>query len=101
MSEGRLLHGDEGDGIVATFHYDYTNDMVTIASTQDVAPLLDVNKALFNDFDERARWGRDINQVASVPLVLYDKFRKLTQPERRAWLNDPDNRYFRTRPGRI
>ena len=50
------------------------------------------------------------NKIASVPLTVIDELNKqgimrgfhvLDQARFKAWLNHPDNRAFRTRPGRI
>ena len=76
---------------------------------QNIAPILEVNKAMYNQIDERARWG-DGALVAEIPnsviADLNDKgimrgFVVLDQKRMKAFLNDPANRYLRTRPGRV
>jgi hypothetical protein len=46
-----------------------------------------------------------MQRVATLPLVLWMKLKQdgiLDDPRAlRRWLNDPDNRAFRTRPGRL
>ena len=63
------------------------------------------NKATFKQFDERADWKGDMHKVASIPMsIFYDLKRKgiLDDPvAMKKWLNDPDNRVFRTRPGQV
>jgi hypothetical protein len=86
-------HDDKG-----TFH---------LEEVQDAEDIVDVNRRLYNDVDERARHGT-MNRYASIPLVLFfdlwkkGMFRgaKLSKDDKR-WLNDRDNLYFRTRPGRL
>ena len=50
------------------------------------------------------------NKVASVPFAAIDKLNKqgimkgyeiLDQKRFFAWLNDPENRFFRTKPGHL
>jgi len=58
------------------------------------------------------RWKEDVleNKIASIPLTVIDTlnqkgimkgFDVVDQKKFRAWLNDPDNRFFRTRQGKI
>jgi hypothetical protein len=79
-------------------------DAVRIYSEQDVTDVLEDNKSFYNSTDERARWG-EMTRVASIPTsVYYDlKRRGLVDDKEKfkAWMNDPDNRLFRTRPGRV
>lgn len=86
-------HDDAG-----TFH---------LEEVQDAEDIVDVNRRLYNSVDERARFG-NMARVASIPLVVFfDLWKKgmfrgsKLSKEDRAWLNDKDNRYFRTRPGHI
>lgn len=78
---------------------------VTIQTVQDVTSVVEDNKALFNQVDERANWKGDLHRVASIPMsVYYDLKAKgiLNDPSAmKKWLNDPDNRVFRTRPGAV
>ena len=85
---------------------------IVIESSQDVGGIIESNKAQFNSYDERARWSDHLfgNKVASVPLVVIDDLNKkgimrgfhvVDQARFKEWLNNPDNRAFRTRPGRV
>jgi hypothetical protein len=84
------------------FHADAEN--IRIETVQDVTDIVEANKSTFNSTDERARWG-EWQRVASIPLaVLNDlKTKKIAEDPKamKKWLNDPDNRLFRTRPGRV
>ena len=74
-----------------------------IVAAQDAEPTTDFNKLQFNN--HYGRWGDGLEKVASIPMVLYMELKQkgiLNDPvAMKKWLNDPDNRYFRTRPGTI
>ena len=76
---------------------------------QDVSQIIEQNKAQFNAIDERAKWG-EFTKIASLPMVVIDDLNKkgimrgfavMDQKRFKAFLNDPDNRFFRTRPGEV
>ncbi len=91
-------------GITRTWHYDEDKDEATIQTQQDVTNVVEENKANFSQIDENAKWG-ELSKVASIPLSLYYQLKsegKLDdQAYMKRWLNDPENRYFRTRPGEV
>lgn len=70
---------------------------VIVTNSQDVQSLLDKNKAFRNDDLGK---GKDMRHCASIPLHIlhYLEQRGITKDPKRlkAWLNDPDNRAFRT-----
>jgi len=58
------------------------------------------------------KWGNDMfdNKVASIPMTVIDDLNKkqimqgfqvLDLKRFKAFLNHPDNRFFRTKPGRV
>jgi len=102
----RLLSRDVETGRETYFHsqYDGNKRFWIIDSRQDVSKFVERAKAEFNSTDERARWG-DGQKVATIPLVVLEKLKRegiSDDPKRmRQWLNDRDNRVFRTRPGRV
>jgi hypothetical protein len=100
----KLFDRDASLGMTQYFHYDDDKDEFTIETRQDVSSLVELNKAKFNQTDEKARWG-ELSQVASIPLNIYYDLKKRgildDKKKLRAWLNDPDNRAFRTRPGQV
>lgn len=104
MSSRAFSH-DPDLGITRTFHYDYASDTACIQTAQDVTGIVGDSKAHFNDVDERANWKGDMHRVASIPLSIYFdlKQRGILKDQKafKAWLNDPDQRFFRTRPGKI
>ena len=84
------------------FSYDELTDKVTIRTETDVTDIVEENKALYNAVNERTRFG-EMTKVASIPMTLYAELSKsgklFDQAYMKRWLNDPDNRVFRTRPG--
>lgn len=80
-----------------------------IETSQDISHILESNKAQFNAIDEKAKWG-EWTKIASIPNVVIDDLNKqgimrgfavLDEKRFRAFLNNPDNRFFRTRPGQV
>mgnify|MGYP003641749203 CR=1 FL=1 len=99
------------DGITNTSFIDNGENLVILKS-QDITSILEMNKREFAEQDERKRWGNDAfsNKVASIPLAVFAELEKLgitrgfavlDNKRFNAWLNDPDNRAFRTRAGKL
>jgi len=101
----RLFDRDPELGITRLFHWDDSTEDFHIETVSDVTDIIEANKARYNGTDERAGWRGDLHCVGSIPMDLYFKLRAagiIGNPERmKKWVNDPDNRLFRTRPGRI
>ena len=89
-------------GIKRAFHWDNDTDAFLIQTEQETTDIVEANKAAYNDAPER--WG-DMTRVASIPLSLYfDRKKKGIADDPVAlkrWLNDPDQRFFRTRGGNL
>ena len=106
--ERRELDFDAESGIKHNFVYEAgeppSQDKFVIETTQDVTDIIKRNRASLNEVDAHAAWG-EWSKVASLPLsVYYDLKKQGVLDDRNAfkkWLNDPDNKYFRTRSGRI
>ena len=104
----RILSRDPLAGVVQKFRYDpYTGDR-EIVTEQDCDPIAEVTKAQMNQTDERARWKKTMNKVMSIPLsVIYDLQVKRgvnlfkDKKELKRFVNDPDNKVFRTRSGHV
>ena len=99
----RIIADDSNlSGIVTSFHYDADKDEAIIQKEQDVTAIIEANKAEFNAAPER--WG-EWTKVGTIPLSVYYELERQgitkDQEAMKKWLNDPDNRYFRTRPGTI
>jgi hypothetical protein len=81
-----------------------------IQTSQDVTDIVEQNKKEYNE--NNGSWGGELfdNKIASIPMTVIDDLNKkgimrgfhvIDQKKFRLWLNDPDNRFFRTRQGRI
>lgn len=110
LYDRRLLEHDEFTGITEWFTYDDETDGFTIESVQDVEPLVELNKALWNNTEKHTKYG-DLTRIASTPPIIVMELAKqgilspagkiLDHKRYRAWLNDSDNRVFRTRAGKV
>lgn len=108
VRDARLFDHDPLFGHTEYFHFDPDTGGFTIETVQDVEPLLEVNKALANDAP--LRWG-EWTHVASLPSVIVIELTKqgimagpghIADPPRfKKWLNDRNNRLFRTRHGHV
>jgi hypothetical protein len=87
------------------WHYDAEKDEATIETIIDATQIVSDNKDRFNSFDEKANWKGDMHHVASIPMALFYQMKAEGKLDDEAymkrWLNDPDNRAFRTRPGEV
>ena len=98
----KIFNIDPLSGITSYWHYDDTTDTAFIEKRQDVTAIVEANKAEMNQ--DHGRYG-EWNKVASIPLsVFYDLKQKGIVDDPAAmkkWLNDSENKFFRTRPGRV
>lgn len=95
--------------ITETFHYDEATDTATIKSVQDVEPILEANKRAFQNAGGYK--SEIMNHKANIPNVIWMEWCKqkgikprefLADPAvLKRFLNDPDNRAWLTRPGRV
>ncbi len=85
-------------------------DGLAFVTTQDVEPILDRNKELFNNGTRGYTPSRDLRHVAEIPLVVVeiwknehgvDCFNKNHAEGVRRLLNSSEYAYLRTAPGRI
>ena len=99
MIETRLFEHDPLTKTTRWFHYDHNTGDVTIESQFDVTDVVELNKELARV--NTGRYGDGWHRVASLPLsIWYDLKRRgiIDDPNAlRKWLNDPDNRFFRTK----
>ena len=79
-------------------------------TSQDVTDIIESNKTQYNL--NYGKWSDDVfgNKIASIPLAVIDDlnrqgimrgFHVMDQKRFKAWLNHPDNRFFRTRQGTV
>lgn len=101
--DSRLFDEDPITGVRRLFHFDNVTEEVTIETQHDVEPILEFAKRNFNDRDNG--WKGDLHHVASIPLPLYFDLKREGKVDdeqyMKRWLNDPDNRLFRTKPGTV
>jgi len=95
---------------VDTFHSNADETEFTINTHQDVGPILEENKAAYNNYGDKLTPGKSEEGVvvASIPMNVLALWMKETNGEimrdhklMQKYLNDPDNKYFRTTPTRI
>lgn len=90
------------------------DDTVTITTYQDVESIIEQNKKDLLAYGDKLTFGKASGmghdngvRVASIPSNVYDQWWKETNGEIRRpkvlakYLNDPDNKHFRTTPTRI
>jgi len=101
---GMILKDDPVTKSRTIMHADpYTGDG-HIEKIVDVTDIVEANKAHMNMTDERARCARDGEMVASIPLHIYYGLPKHIREDEKAfrkWLDDPDQRAFRTHPTKL
>lgn len=98
----RIFDTDPLTGITRYWHVRDNGEFVI--ETEQRLSVDDANTRARNTTDKRTKWG-DMSRVASIPLgVFYDLKRRGIADDPKAlkkWLNDPDNRVFRTREGTV
>lgn len=100
----RLLEDDPITGTRQWFVPSPDGETFTIATEQDITPLLEQAHEARKVMDKHQRWG-DGQLVARIPnSVLFDpKNRHLLRDQAalKRWLNDPENKVFRLREGKV
>lgn len=88
------------------FHANDDNTF-TIERKQDFSDIIEANKKAYNSVSTKAtpNYGKARKHVASIPVVIVEQLMKEgiwdNQERMKAWLNDPDNKYMRTHPGKV
>ena len=97
---------DRDEHTVTTF--EESADRFTITKTQDAQPILDQNARERNEGANNYTSTAMGRKVASIPLVVWQNWMKETNGEIQrdpavlaAYLNNPDNAYFKTHNSRI
>ena len=112
IRDPRVLDIDPLTGVVELFHYDPDTDGFSVEYQQDVEPLLEQNKALYNSVGDYRRFaGEKWRRIASLPPVIVMQLAQrgilsaggdiLDDRRYRKWLDDPENLFFRTSPGKV
>ena len=104
---GEILDTDFQTGIQTIFHRDvHAGEQNIIETRQDCEDIIEANKASYNQFDERTGWkGDGFHRVANIPnVILFDLKKRGILDDTKSflrWLDAPENRAFRTRPGSL
>ncbi len=97
------------DGIRQQVAHSDGDGGLVVETKQDVTQIIEKNKAEYNSLDYGARWN-DFTKVATIPMTVIDQLNKqgimkgfavVDEARMKRWLNDPENRFFRTRPGMV
>jgi hypothetical protein len=94
-----LIDHDALSGQFSTFEYDAGTDMYLLRQGQKFDAIAEANKREYNE--SKSRHGDGLGRkVASIPLQLFFDMYKAGQTRdqkfMKRWLNDSDNRVFRT-----
>tara|TARA_R100000700_G_scaffold4725_3_gene8120 strand:+ start:515 stop:826 length:312 start_codon:yes stop_codon:yes gene_type:complete len=87
----------------------WEGDDMSVVTEQNVTPILEQNKKFANEWKpgDYMTGSKHTHKVAEFPAVLYyDLVKKLGEPQKnplgwKRWLNDPENKYFRTTGGKL
>lgn len=108
MSDPILFDHDPTTGVTEYFHVLEDGKEWAIETRQDLSGLVEVAKSVAND--RTGGWG-ELTHIAWLPPVIQMRLMQkgilgkggqiLDDVAYRKWLNDPDNRAFRTKLGRV
>lgn len=100
------LDYDPAEGRRETFWFNDDDGKFLVETEWDYTDIVETNKALYAQTDERAGWKGDVHRIGSVPLSIYYDLMQRSgwgrdQQVLRRFFNDPDNRHFLTRPVKL
>lgn len=97
------------DGTTEKVYYDDKEDKIHTVKTQDVSSVIEANKRAYNDAGGYE--SEVFNHKASIPMICIEEWCQQqgikvqeffnNSAVLKRFLNDPDNRYFLTRPGKV
>lgn len=94
----KVIDHDPLTGISHVLYHDESDGVSHYVSEQETNGVTDLNRKQANE--QGKRFGKDMTHVARLPMTIYyDLKRKGILDDAKAfkrWLNDPDNRFFRT-----
>lgn len=108
MSRTRAFN-ETPEQAIKRIHHEHCDGAMTIHTQQDVRGVLLANRENFNERGG-SRWQEFQNHVARIPVTIYYALMKKGIIDERndpdgvrlsKWLDDPDNRAWRSRPGRL
>lgn len=86
-----------------------SNGELILETKQDISGIIEANKRDFNQVTSVDRW-QDLTHIARIPYTVVDDLNKMgimrgfavvDEPAFAAFLNNPENRYLRVRPGNV
>lgn len=103
----RVFDYDPLFDVLRLWHYDDQTDQATIETRQGMHDrydgVADLATAERNQTSRKTPYNDGAHRVARIPMVIYEELMRLgitRDPKAmKKWLNDPDNRVFRTREG--
>ena len=107
----KLVERKVGENGIETNDYIDPNGGMHVHRVQDIAPVLNANKAEYNSHGDlkSSRYGKGpMHKIASIPMIVVEKWLKegfdiytATPQQIRRKLNDPEYKYLRTMPGKL
>lgn len=101
----RLFSHNAALGITTYAHIDEDSDRIVLQKVANEEPLLEGALQSRNSFTSLDRMGDGMEHVAEVPMHVYANWLKDGRDKDtafvRRWLNDPENRRYRTRLMRV
>jgi len=89
------------------FHDNADGTFTVERTQQDLDKIISDNRDRYNSVSTKATPTMNENKrhVASIPLIIVEKLMADgiwgNQDRMKQWLNDPDNKYMRTHPGKV
>ena len=88
-------------------HIDNIDNKLVVESIQDIEPILESNKFERKEFSTKLnserKYNRGFTKVATIPNIIIDKLMRdgiwFDKEAMKKWLNDPENKAFRTGGG--
>lgn len=101
----KMTEFDPMTGIVTTYDYSYSDDVLVTERIQDVEPIIEDNKRIMRE----VKPGKDFRLAASIPNIVIEQWLKegINVYKREDWpavrrrLNDPEYQYLRTWHGKL
>ena len=108
MSDKVIL--DRSNGPQTDMHFDDAEGTYVFNTHEQATPLLYENKRKYNEYGDKLTMGKrgEWHHAASIPATIWELWIKETNGEIQKdskllarYLNDPDNKFFKTAPTNI
>jgi len=98
----------DNDGVSTTYFEEEHDGSFSLTKVMDASPVLEKNKREYNEGVNNSTHSAIGRKVASIPLTVWQNWIKETNGDIQKdpavlarYLNDPDNKYFRTHKSNI